>query len=158
MTDMVDESFLLQKLMNLYQIWVLLQMEILVHFRWRVGVRACASSCKSMLLFVFTLVTGPSRSLSLKLSDTRVYAPQLPPPASPCAPWCSASPRSRPGRLRRGRVYEIRARRGASAFGVCVLACCRRGVCPAGLEKFRTVVPLTRHARRCPPVKRMAPT
>ena len=27
--------------------------------------------------FFFTLVTGPSRSLSLKLSDTRVYAPQI---------------------------------------------------------------------------------
>jgi len=25
----------------------------------------------------FTLVTGPRRSLSLKLSDTRVYAPQI---------------------------------------------------------------------------------
>ena len=27
--------------------------------------------------FFFTLVTGPRRSLSLKLSDTRVYAPQI---------------------------------------------------------------------------------
>ena len=27
--------------------------------------------------FVFTLVTGPRRSLSLKLSDTRVYEPQM---------------------------------------------------------------------------------
>jgi len=27
--------------------------------------------------FFFTLVTGPSRSLSLKLSDTRVYEPQI---------------------------------------------------------------------------------
>ena len=31
----------------------------------------------SNLLFVFTLLTGPRRSLSLKLSDTRVYAPKL---------------------------------------------------------------------------------
>ena len=29
------------------------------------------------LLFVFTLVTGPRRSLNLKLSDTRVYEPQI---------------------------------------------------------------------------------
>ena len=27
--------------------------------------------------FFFTLVTGPGRPLSLKLSDTRVYAPQI---------------------------------------------------------------------------------
>jgi len=27
--------------------------------------------------FFFTLVTGPRRSLSLKLSDTRVYEPQI---------------------------------------------------------------------------------
>jgi len=30
-----------------------------------------------LLLFVFTLVTGPRRSLSLTLSDTRVYEPQI---------------------------------------------------------------------------------
>ena len=30
-----------------------------------------------LLLFLFTLVTGPGRSLSLKLSDTRVYEPQI---------------------------------------------------------------------------------
>ena len=35
-----------------------------------------ASSRISLLLF-FTLVTGPRRSLSLKLSDTRVYEPQI---------------------------------------------------------------------------------
>jgi len=28
--------------------------------------------------FFFTLVTGPGRSLSLKLSDARVYEPQIP--------------------------------------------------------------------------------
>ena len=28
-------------------------------------------------LFFFTLVTGPRRSLSLKLNDTRVYEPQM---------------------------------------------------------------------------------
>jgi len=28
--------------------------------------------------FFFTLVTGPRRSLSLKLSDTKVYEPQIP--------------------------------------------------------------------------------
>ena len=32
-------------------------------------------SC-AILFFFFTLVTGPTRSLSLKLSDTRVYEPQ----------------------------------------------------------------------------------
>ena len=29
------------------------------------------------VFFFFTLVTGPTRSLSLKLSDTRVYEPQI---------------------------------------------------------------------------------
>jgi len=29
------------------------------------------------LIFFFTLVTGPSWSLSLKLSDTRVYEPEI---------------------------------------------------------------------------------
>jgi len=33
--------------------------------------------CTLLLLFLFTLGTGPRRSLSLKLSDTRVYAPQI---------------------------------------------------------------------------------
>ena len=45
--------------------------------------------------FFFTLVAGPRRSLSLKLSDTSVYEPQIrarlgttadPPPTSPCPP------------------------------------------------------------------------
>jgi len=31
----------------------------------------------AQVFFVFTLVTGPRRSLSLKLSDARVYEPQL---------------------------------------------------------------------------------
>jgi len=30
-----------------------------------------------LLFFFFTLVTGPRRSLGLKLNDTRVYAPQI---------------------------------------------------------------------------------
>ena len=30
-----------------------------------------------MFFFFFTLVTGPTRSFSLKLSDTRVYAPAV---------------------------------------------------------------------------------
>ena len=29
------------------------------------------------MLFFFTLVTGPRRTLSLKVSDTRVYEPQI---------------------------------------------------------------------------------
>ena len=43
----------------------------------------CASAKKlgcvvgTFLVFFFTLVTGPSRSLSLKLSDTKVYGPQI---------------------------------------------------------------------------------
>ena len=32
---------------------------------------------RSFFFFSFTLVTGPRRSLSLKLSDTRVYEPQI---------------------------------------------------------------------------------
>ena len=39
-------------------------------------VRVQRSSLSSGTLFSFTLVTGPIRSLSLKRSDTRVYAPQ----------------------------------------------------------------------------------
>jgi len=31
-----------------------------------------------LFFFFCTLVTGPRRSLSLKLSDTRVYEPQIP--------------------------------------------------------------------------------
>ena len=34
-------------------------------------------SLRMALTFFFTLVTGPRRSLSLKLSDTKVYAPQI---------------------------------------------------------------------------------
>ena len=30
-----------------------------------------------LFFFFFTLVTGPRRSLSLMLSDTRVYAPEI---------------------------------------------------------------------------------
>ena len=38
----------------------------------------CFTQGGSFSFFVFfTLVTGPRRSLSLKLSDTRVYAPQI---------------------------------------------------------------------------------
>ena len=33
------------------------------------------AACKVLFFFFFTLVTGPRRSLSLKLSDTRVYEP-----------------------------------------------------------------------------------
>ena len=36
----------------------------------------------SSLLFFFTLVSGPRRSLRLKLSDTRVYAPRIRAPLS----------------------------------------------------------------------------
>jgi len=32
---------------------------------------------RSFFVFFFTLVTGPRRSLSLNLSDTRVYGPQI---------------------------------------------------------------------------------
>ena len=31
----------------------------------------------ALFFFFFTLVTGPRKSLSLKLSDTRVYEPQV---------------------------------------------------------------------------------
>ena len=35
------------------------------------------SRVQELLFFFFTLVTGPRRSLSLKSSDTRVYAPEI---------------------------------------------------------------------------------
>jgi len=41
------------------------------------GPPAASPTRRHPLLFVFTLVTGPRRSLSLKLSDTRVYEPQI---------------------------------------------------------------------------------
>ena len=41
------------------------------------GPRRDRRSPAGLLLFFFTLVTGPRRSLSLKLSDTRVYEPQI---------------------------------------------------------------------------------
>ena len=51
-------------------------------FRDVVGVRDLASVgadggevVGQVFFFFFTLVTGPRRSLSFKLSDTRVYAP-----------------------------------------------------------------------------------
>ena len=38
----------------------------------------CTRGCRSSTpFFFFTLVTGPRRSLRLKLSDTRVYEPQI---------------------------------------------------------------------------------
>ena len=40
--------------------------------RWGSG-----SAPSPLLLFFFTLVTGPGRSSGLKLSDTRVYEPQI---------------------------------------------------------------------------------
>ena len=39
--------------------------------------RAAAAAGELSILFFFILVTGPRRSLSLKLSATRVYAPQI---------------------------------------------------------------------------------
>ena len=42
-------------------------------------VKACEPKRRgpSFFFFFFTLVTGPSRSLSLKLSETKVYEPQI---------------------------------------------------------------------------------
>jgi len=43
-----------------------------------------------LFFFFFTLVTGPRRSLSLELSDTRVYEPQIQAYCSSCRrPVCS---------------------------------------------------------------------
>ena len=43
-----------------------------------------------MVVFFFTLVTGSRRSLSLKLSDTRVYAPQIRARLGTTAHFCEA--------------------------------------------------------------------
>ena len=43
----------------------------------RVAIAATPDALRSVFFFFFTLVTGPRRSLSLKLSDTRVYEPQI---------------------------------------------------------------------------------
>ena len=45
--------------------------------RNRAKERQVAGGRAGHFLFFFTLVTGHKRSLSLKLSDTRVYAPQI---------------------------------------------------------------------------------
>jgi len=42
--------------------------------------------------FFFTLVTGPRRSVSLKLRDTRVYAPQIRARLGTTAHFCNTSP------------------------------------------------------------------
>ena len=45
---------------------------------WSTAVRQVPNSRLAIFLFLFfTLVTGPTRSLSLKLSDARVYVPQI---------------------------------------------------------------------------------
>ena len=41
------------------------------------GIDGRLGKCPKCFFFFFTLVTGPRRSLSLKLSDTRVYEPQI---------------------------------------------------------------------------------
>ena len=46
----------------------------------------------TLFLFFFTLVTGPRRSLSLKLSDTRVYEPQLRARLGTTAHFCEPQP------------------------------------------------------------------
>ena len=58
--------------------------------RWWSG-RRCRrtnASSGSTLVFFFTLVAGHRRSLSLKLSDTRVYAPQIPARLGTTAYFC----------------------------------------------------------------------
>ena len=37
----------------------------------------CLAEMEVFFFFFFTLVTGPRRSVSLKLSNTRVYEPQI---------------------------------------------------------------------------------
>ena len=43
---------------------------------WRLVLRGAVSP-QTFFFFFFTLVTGPRRSLSLKLSGTRVHAPEI---------------------------------------------------------------------------------
>ena len=59
--------------------------------RARLGIRRTAGYDPPLnFFFFFTLVTGPRRSLSLKLSDIRVYEPQIRAPSKPstCAVCC----------------------------------------------------------------------
>ena len=46
-----------------------------VHVDW--GDSALGGHGRACFFFLFTLVTGPRRSLRLKLSDARVYEPQI---------------------------------------------------------------------------------
>jgi len=45
-----------------------------------------------ILYFFFTLVTGPRRSLSLELRDTRVYEPQIRARLGTTARFCKVAP------------------------------------------------------------------
>jgi len=49
-----------------------------------------AGGATTFFLLFFTLVTGPRRSLNLKLSDTRVYAPQIRARLATTAHFCKA--------------------------------------------------------------------
>ena len=70
--------------------------------------------------FFFTLVTGPRRSLSLKLSDTRVYEPQFGVGGRPRAPASSPrdaeSPYARKGRWGEGAAGEASCAFAARLF------------------------------------------
>jgi len=46
-------------------------------YRWNIPLNLSVLLLILRILFFFTLVTGPRRSLSLKMSDTRVYEPQI---------------------------------------------------------------------------------
>ena len=52
------------------------------------------AAMKGLLFFFFALVTGPKRSLSLKLSDTRVYEPQIRARLGTAAHFCEVVERS----------------------------------------------------------------
>ena len=67
----------------------------------RLSPLSSARVLKPLCFFFFTLVTGPRRSLSLQLSDTRVYEPQIRARLGTTAHFCLVKPlcgsRSRPG-------------------------------------------------------------
>ena len=72
------------------------RLDMKVFKRWVCVSVYVPSSSATVLFFFFSLVTGPRRSLRLKMSDTRVYEPQIRARLGTTAHFCEVVPQSRP--------------------------------------------------------------
>ena len=106
------------------------------------------------LLFFFTLVTGPTRSLSLKLSGTRVYEPQIQARLGTTAQFCKVvvlTPdhciflprRPRPRNCRRRRRARRRPRQRRACLGTTAYFC----KVAVRLTDYSSLATLGSHAR-----------